>query len=146
MSLILNSPHIYLTPALDEAQNRAGGDGTKLPSARQADLQRRHGEDWLDVVRNYFNIRNIPGLQAYYDFQTNVDQIACPTLTIATETPGDTFDHALEIKRRVATAHLAIQPTYVSSATSGYGQESAEDICRLVLNFTANLQAVGVNA
>ena len=143
-SLILNSPHIFLTPALDEAQNRAGGDGNALPAPRQADLRNRHGEDWLDVVRNYFNIRNVSELQEFYNFQSNLDQITCPVLTISTDNPGDTFDHALEIKQRISGARLAIMPSFASDAASGYPQTSVEAICEVVASFAGSLTPAAV--
>lgn len=144
-SLILNSPHIYLTPGLDAAQNRAGGEGATLPPARQADLERRHGADWMDVVRNYFNIRNEKALQDYYDFQSNLDKITCPVMTIATDTPGDTFDHAIEIKQRIPDAKLAILPTLGGADASGYSA-AVDIICRLVLDFVAMATPAKVGA
>jgi len=140
-SVILNSPHNYLTPELNEAQNQGGGDGRNFPAARQADLERRHGADWLDVVRNYFNIRNNDDLQEYYNFKPNLHEIEAPTLTIAGDTPGHTFDHAIEVWQRVKGAHLAVVPA-IAEAGSPYGRQSTEVICQIVADFVLSAAPV----
>ena len=47
--------------------NRFDDDGSKLPAAEQELRLIRHGEDWLDAHRNFYNIRNVPELQQYYN-------------------------------------------------------------------------------
>ncbi len=141
-SLILQSPHIYLTPGLDAAQNQAGGDGTTLPPERQADLQRRHGEDWLDVVRNYFSIRNAPGLQEFYDLKAPLTEITCPVLAISADSRGHTLDHALELHERLRRTRLAVIPAFSAPGATGAPQIPAEMVCDLVLNFVGSLTPV----
>ena len=143
-SLVLNTPHIFLTPALDAVQNRAGGDGTTMPPPRQADLQNRHGEDWLGVVRNYFNIRNVKELQEFYNFHENLDQITCAVLTINTDNAGESFNDALEIKERISGARLAIMPSFASDAASGYPQTSVHAVCNVVAEFIGSVAPVAV--
>src|SRR5437867_3143524 len=64
-SLLLDGPIIAMTEAGDASLNRNAGDGSRLPPEQQEENRRRHGDDWMDVVRNYFNLRNLPGLQSY---------------------------------------------------------------------------------
>jgi len=139
LSLILDSPHIHLTQQMQEAQNRAGGDGTSHTPERQADLRQRHGEDWLDVVRNYYNIRNVSELQEFYNFTSTIDKISCPGLTMSSDNAGAIYEHALEIKARVPNARLAIVPIFGFDAASGFPQTSVEIICKFILDFVASL-------
>ena len=139
LSLILDSPHIHLTQQMQEAQNRAGGDGTKHTPERQVDLRQRHGEDWLDVVRNYYNIRNVSELQEFYNFTDNIDKISCPVLTMSGDNAGAIYDHALEIRARVPNARLAIIPSFGFDAASGFPQTSVEATCKFVLGFVESL-------
>ena len=111
-SLMLDGAIIAMNQAGDAALNRNGGDGSKLPPAQQEDQRRRHGEDWMDVVRNYFNLRNLPGLQTYLNTRDEVHQIECPTLIMHADIDDGTHPMAstLELYARLAQARLAIFP------------------------------------
>lgn len=67
LSVILTAPHTYLSNELNDNMNRFDDDGSKLPAAEQELRLIRHGEDWLDAHRNFYNIRNVPELQQYYN-------------------------------------------------------------------------------
>jgi pimeloyl-ACP methyl ester carboxylesterase len=117
-AIMLQNIHVYLTPNLDERMNRNQGDGTRLPAAQQALHAERHGPDWLDVLLNYYNIRNIPGFQEYYDLHDMVQQIQCPILVIQSdeilgELGRDSFDQAFEIKNKIPDrVKLAVVPNF----------------------------------
>ena len=74
-SVILTAPHTYLTHELNNNMNRYDDDGTKLPPEEQELRRQRHGDDWLEAHRNFFNIRNVPELQQYYNTRINNPQM-----------------------------------------------------------------------
>jgi pimeloyl-ACP methyl ester carboxylesterase len=128
-SLMVTSPHTNLTKELNDNMNRTSGDGQNLGSAEQDQAQRRHGDDWRDVLRNYYNIRNEAALQQYYNlrvsqplgevvgtFSESVTKISCPILVIQTDnlsTGRSVFDHAIELKNELPDqVRLAIVPSY----------------------------------
>ena len=128
-SIIITSPHTYLDQELDGNMNQYGDDGTKLPAAEQAARQKRHGDDWLEAHRNYYNIRNVPALQKYYnlsvshpmhqvvgEFSDPVTGIKCPILVVQSDNLSmgrSVFDHALELKNEMPDqVKLAIVPSY----------------------------------
>ena len=140
-SIILTAPHPYLTPELDAAQNRTGGDATKLSPEQQMEEQRLHGDGWLDVWRNYHNIRNMVELQEYYNFRvTNqlmrvvynftepLSNVKCPILVVAPDTAN--LSHPLEIKYELPEqTKLAVVPAYPP------GRIPADTFCKLVAEF-----------
>lgn len=155
-SIILTAPHTYLTEELDSGMNRTGGDGTKLPPAEQAEMRRRHGEDWLEAHRNYFNIRNEPALQTYYNlrvshpmsqvigtFSDPVTRITCPILVIASDdivTRGKgTFEHAFELKLEMPKqVRLAVMPAFAGPQPSVPGDQFRW----LIVQFVSSLAPV----
>ena len=74
-SVILTAPHTYLTHELNDNMNRYDDDGTKLPPQEQEARRWHHGDDWLEAHRNFFNIRNVPELQQYYNTRINKPQM-----------------------------------------------------------------------
>ena len=144
-SIILTAPHPYLTPELDAGQNRTGGDATKLSPEQQVEEQRLHGDGWLDVWRNYHNIRNVVELQEYYNFTVtnplmevvyncteSLSSVRCPVLVIAPDTAN--LRHPLEIKSELPEqTKLAIVPTYPP------GRIPVDTFCRLVVEFADSL-------
>ena len=114
-SIIVVNPIIAITPEATERLNASGGDGNKLPPAQQQEMERRHGVDWMDVVRNYFNIRNKPELQEFFNLRELVPQIAAPMLIVRTDNTEDLTHpilHTYELRDRVSNAHLTIEPNF----------------------------------
>lgn len=128
-SLILSAPHTYLIEELNSGMNSSGGDGNNLPPAEQARMQAVHGEDWLNALRNYYNIRNEPELQKYYnlsvtnplaevigEYSAPVNLIKCPVLVVQSSEQWQgrgTFDHAIELKNEMPEqVRLALLPRY----------------------------------
>ena len=148
LSIILTAPHTYLTPELDAGQNRTGGDASKLSPEQQIEEQRLHGDGWLNVWRNYHNIRNEVALQEYYNFSVKnplmkvvyncteaVSNVKCPVFLISSDRAN--LLHALEIKQELGDqAHLAVVPSYPP------GPLSVGSFCRLVTAFADSLVAV----
>jgi pimeloyl-ACP methyl ester carboxylesterase len=111
-SLILDGPIIAVSEAGNAALNSNAGDGSRLSPDRQAEMLRHHGDDWMDVVRNYFNIRNIPKLQKVLSTREEVDQIQCPVLLLHGDSDDATHPLAstLELFARLPRARLLILP------------------------------------
>ena len=122
-SLMLDGAIIAMNESGDASLNRNAGDGSKLPLAQQEDNRRRHGEDWMDVVRNYFNLRNLPGLQTYLNTRDEVDQIQCPTLIMHGDVDDGTHPMAstLELYARLPRARLAIFPLLPGYSVNRFG-------------------------
>ena len=128
-SLILTAPHTYLIDELNSGMNSSGGDGNNLSPEEQARMQRLHGEDWLNALKNYYDIRNKADLQKYYNLRvTNplaqvigeysepVNRIKCPILVVQSSelwSGRGTFDHAIELKNEMPEqVRLALVPAY----------------------------------
>jgi pimeloyl-ACP methyl ester carboxylesterase len=143
-SVIVTAPHTYLTEELNSGMNRADGDGDRLSAEEQARMQRLHGDDWQNAYRNYYNIRNKPDLQKYYnlsvtnpigqvigEYSDPVNRIKCPILVVQ----GDdisrgrgTYDHAIELKYEMPDqVRLAIVPMF---EPTGYPPRLPGDIFR----------------
>ncbi len=134
LSIIVTNPIIAITPEATARLNAAGGDAAKLPAAQQTEMERLHGSDWRDVVRNYFNIRNKPELQSFYDLSELVQQIAVPMLIIRTDNITDLthpFLHTYELRERVANSHMAIVPNLGASQI----RVAPERLNELILDF-----------
>ena len=133
-SIIAVNPIIAITPEATERLNASGGDGNKLPPAQHQEMERRHGVDWMDVIRNYFHIRNKPELQEFFNLRELVPQIAVPMLIVRTDNTEDLTHpilHTYELRDRVANSHLAIEPNF-----GGGGVRIAPDrLNELILRF-----------
>jgi pimeloyl-ACP methyl ester carboxylesterase len=129
LSLTVTAPHTYLNAELNGNMNRSEGDAANL-GAEEAERQAKlHGEGWQDVVRNYFNIRNKPDLQRYYNLSVSkplaqvvgeysdpVTRIQCPILVVQADDLSHgrgTFDHAIELKNEMPNqVRLAVVPSW----------------------------------
>lgn len=122
-SLILDGAIIAMSEAGDASLNRNGGDASRLPPAQQEENRRRHGDDWMDVIRNYFNLRNLPGLQDYLNTRDEVDRIKCPVLIMHSD--GDDGTHQMastfELYARLERARLAILPLLPGYSVNRFG-------------------------
>src|SRR5438876_424182 len=111
-SLMLDGAVIAMSEAGDASLNRNAGSGSRLPPAQREENRRRHGDDWMDVIQNYFNLRNLPGLQDYLNTRDEVEKIKCPVLIMHSD--GDDGTHQLastfELYARLERARLAIVP------------------------------------
>ena len=110
-----------------------------MPPAQQEDFRRRHGEDWADVVRNYFNIRNSQALQEYHNLEVLVSQIKCPVLVIRHDSLEDTthpFAHAVELRTRLPQSHLAFVPSYPAGGAARF---DGSKLRQLILEFVESL-------
>ena len=161
-SVILTAPHTYLTNELNDNMNRYDDDGTKLPPEEQELRRKRHGEDWLDAHRNFFNIRNVSELQQYYNTKvskpqmevvhgfTNLSEpltkIKSKILVIVSDniTQGrGTFVHGFEMKEELPNqVVLAVLPSFDAKAR---GVPPAE-FRKLVIQFADSLAAAPVAA
>jgi len=122
-SLLLDGAIIAMTEAGDASLNRNPGDGRRLPPEAQEENRRRHGEDWLEVVRNYFNLRNLPGLQTYLNTRDEVEKITCPVLIMHGDVDDGTHPLAssLELFARLERARLAIYPLLPGYSVNRFG-------------------------
>ena len=140
-SLILDGAIIAMTETGDASLNRNAGDGSRLNPAQQEENRRRHGDDWRDVVRNYFNMRNIPGLQTYLNTRDDVHKITCPVLIMHGD--GDDGTHpiasTLELFARLERARLAIVPLLPGYSVNRFGGPKL--FPELVLNWVDHIES-----
>lgn len=122
-SLILDGAIIAMNEAGDASLNRGAGDGSRLPPAQQEEHRLRHGDDWMDVVRNYFQLRNLPGLQSYLNTRDEVHNIHCPVLVMHADVDDGTHPLAstLELFARLDRGRLAILPLVPGYSLNRFG-------------------------
>jgi pimeloyl-ACP methyl ester carboxylesterase len=139
-SLLLDGPIIAMTETGDASLNRNAGDGSRLPPAQQEENRRRHGDDWMDVVRNYFNLRNLPGLQSYLNTRDEVDNIKCPVLLMHGDVDDGTHPLAstLELFARLDRARLCILPDIGGYSVNRFGGAA---FARVVLDWVEKLES-----
>jgi pimeloyl-ACP methyl ester carboxylesterase len=156
-SIITTATHTYLTEELDRGMNQFGDDGTKLSVEEQAIRLERHGDDWLEAHRNYYNIRNDPELQKYFnlrvanpmhqvvgEFSDPVNRIKCPFLVIESDNlrmGRSVFDHGMELKAEMPDqVRLAIVPSYAPSVRG----VSLSGLTTQIINFVNALSGIPV--
>ncbi len=139
-SLILDGAIIAMNEAGDASLNRNAGDGSRLAPAQQEENRQRHGEDWMDVVRNYFNLRNVPGLQSYLNTRDEVHKIQCPVLIMHGDVDDGTHPLAstLELFTRLERARLAIVPLLPGYSVNRFGGLKFSE---LVLNWVDHIES-----
>lgn len=139
-SLIVDGPIIAMTEAGDASLNRNAGDGSRLPPAQQEENRRRHGEDWMDVVQNYFNLRNLPGLQSYLNTRDEVHKIQCPVLLMHADIDDGTHTLAsmFELFARLERARMAIVPLIPGYSVNRFG---GPKFAELVLNWVDHIES-----
>lgn len=132
-ALIVDGPLIAISDSKNEELNRHFQDPSSFGPNQQAENRERHGDDWADVIHNYFNIRNKPDLQEFLNVRDDVHGIDVPTLVMH----GDVDDvvHPLadvfEIFGSVPRARLAIVPMIGYSVNRSGGG----DFSRIVMRF-----------
>lgn len=136
-SLILDAPIIAISSGANERLNQRTGSPDNASPEQKEIYIRQHGNDWRDVILNYYRIRNDPALQEYFDLKSLIQKITVPTLILH----GDTDDvtHPLadvyELHQRVPNSQMAIVPGLAYSVNR-FGREH---FARLVLEFLNNL-------
>lgn len=139
-SLLLDGPIIAMTEAGDASLNRNAGDGSRLPASQQEQNRRRHGDDWMDVVRNYFNLRNLPGLQSYLNTRDEVERIECPVLLMHGDVDDGTHPLAstLELFARLKRARMCILPDIGGYSVNRFG---GAVFARIVIDWVEKLES-----
>lgn len=139
-SLLLDSAIIAMNEAGDANLNRNAGDGSRLPPAQQEQNRRRHGDDWMDVVRNYFALRNLPGLQTYLNTRDEADKIKCPVLIMHGDVDDGTHPLAstFELFARLERARLCILPDIGGYSVNRFGGAA---FARVVVDWIEKLES-----
>jgi pimeloyl-ACP methyl ester carboxylesterase len=112
-SLVLDQPIVKNETAGNASLNSRMGSPDLLPEDVKQRRHLQHGDDWQQVVTNYFGIRNTPGLQEHYDLRESCKSVTAPTLI----TRGDTLEdvthplaHAFEFRNSLKNSNLWIKP------------------------------------
>ncbi len=103
------------------SQLNAGFSPDTMPEERKATAKLQHGEDWQAVMTNYFNIRNEPDLQAFYNLRESAKTCSVPVLIVRGDNvpdPVHPLDHAIELHKSIPNSKLAIYPNGGSSVTT----------------------------
>ena len=123
-TLILDNPIIANESGGNAALNARLGDPEALPQAAQDRYRSFHGEDWAQVVRSYFSIRNEPALQEHYNLRELAKAVETPTLITRGDSREDIthpLPHAVELAYSLKNSRLWIKPAGGCLATpEGY--------------------------
>lgn len=138
-SLLLDGAIIAITPEGDANLNRNQGNANAVSPAEEALNLKRHGANWRDVVRNYFNIRNRPGLQEYLNTRDEVHKIEVPVLLMHGDTDDGTHPLAstFELFARLPIARLCIVPNIGYSVN----REGGPMFSQVVLDWVERLES-----
>ncbi len=112
-TLILDNPIVLNEGAGNDALNARMADPTKLPADAQERYRSQHGEDWAEVVRNYFVQRNEPALQEHYNLRELAKAVTIPTLLGRGDDIRDLVHpilHAVELRHSLRNSKLWIKP------------------------------------
>ncbi len=137
-SLILDAAVVLMEGGGDAALN-ANFDVSKMPQERKDNYRVIHGEDWEQVVINYFNFRNNPEFQEQLDLRKFLADVKLPTLVVRGDTPEPVHPlaHSMEIRETLPNARLAIVPNKVS----GLNNSAPSEMRRFIREFVATLEA-----
>lgn len=120
LGCILDAPIVANDPA-GNAQLNVGFSADTMPEERKAAAKLQHGEDWQAVMENYFNIRNKPDLQSFYNLRESAKTCSVPVLIVRGDDipdPVHPLDHAIELHKSIPDSRLAIYPNGGSSLTN----------------------------
>lgn len=140
LGCILDAAIIANDPAGNAALN-TNLDPSALPEERKQAAMRQHGEDWEQVMTNYFQIRNEPDLQEYYNLRAAAPTCEAPVLIIRGDNVPDAvhpLDHSIELHKVLPNSQLAVYPNGQSNLTNA----SADVFVRLTKQFVSNLAGV----
>jgi pimeloyl-ACP methyl ester carboxylesterase len=122
--LILNNPIVAIEPDSNETLNTRMSDPDALPMRIQQLHEAMHGEDWRDVVRNFFAIRNDPSLQEHLNLREAAKGVTIPTLLTRGDSRADTvhpLPHVFELFCSIQTSRMWVKPAGGCFATpEGY--------------------------
>ena len=137
-SLILDAAVVLMEGGGDSALN-ANFDVSKMPQDRKDNYKVLHGDDWEQVVINYFNFRNNPEFQEQLDLRKFLPDVQLPTLVVRGDTPEPVHPlaHSVEIRETLPNARLAIVPNKVS----GLNNSAPEEMRRFIREFVGTLDA-----
>jgi pimeloyl-ACP methyl ester carboxylesterase len=136
-SLTVDAPIVAISTGANKNLNQRTGNPDDAPAAQKETYKRQHGDDWREVVLNYFSIRNNPALQEYFNLRDLIPQIQAPMLVLHGDAEDVTHPlaDAYELKERVPNARLAIVPGLAYSVNR-FGHERFPE---LVLEFLGSL-------
>ncbi len=123
-TLILNNPIVAIEPDSNEALNTRMSDPDALPPRIQQLHESMHGDDWPNVVRNFFAIRNDAALQNHLDLREAAKNVTIPTLLTRGDNRTDTvhpLPHVFELFYSIQTSRMWVKPSGGCFATpEGY--------------------------
>lgn len=137
LGCILDAAIIANDPAGNAQLNR-GFNPETIPQERKDAAIRQHGEDWAVVLQNFFNIRNEPELQEFYNLRERAKTCNVPVLITRGDNvpdPVHPLDHSIELLKTIPDAQLAIYPNGQSQITIA----SPEFFKDLVKKFSAGI-------
>ena len=137
LGCILDAAIVANDPAGNAQLNR-GFSPESMPQERKDTALRQHGENWAVVLQNFFNIRNEPSLQEFYNLRGEAKNCTVPVLIIRGDNvpdPVHPLDHSIELLKSIPGAQLAIHPNGQSQITNA-NPEIFKDLLR---KFTSEL-------
>jgi pimeloyl-ACP methyl ester carboxylesterase len=111
----------------------------EMPEEQKRNYQRFHGDDWPDVVANYFKVRNNPDLQEHYNLRKLFQQVTVPVLITRGDRPDPITPimHSLELHQGLPNSRLAIMP----NQPPGLSNSVPETLRKLILDFLADVSS-----
>jgi pimeloyl-ACP methyl ester carboxylesterase len=112
-SLVLENPIILNEASGNAALNASMGDPDNLPQEQKDRARRLHGDDWVTVSRNYFQIRNDPAVQEYLNLRELAKGLPTPTLLTRGDNRLDTvhpLPHVLELFYLLPNSRMWVKP------------------------------------
>lgn len=123
-ALILDNPIVANESSGNAALNARMGDTDSLPQEQKDRYHSLHGDDWPDVVKSFFTIRNDPAVQEHLNLRELVKGLATPTLLTRGDNRLDTvhpLPHVIELFYAMPNARIWIKPAGGCFATDeGY--------------------------
>jgi pimeloyl-ACP methyl ester carboxylesterase len=123
-TLVLDNPIVANEAGGNEALNARLGNPDVMSEEQGRRYEGLHGSDWKNVVRNYFAMRNDPGLQEFYNLREAAKTVQVPTLITRGDSRTDVthpLPHAVELAYSITGSRLWIKPAGGILATAeGY--------------------------
>ena len=133
-SLVVNAPIIHGDDASNEFTEKRFRPASA--STEQAEeFQNLHGDDWVNVVNTYLDMRNSPEAQEYFDMRQRAKAITAPTLVMRGDQRGDRIhpiEHAFLLYQEIEGAQLLIYPNAHNNIEE-YDQEFRNFLKRFLL-------------
>ncbi|MGE0685866.1 MAG: alpha/beta fold hydrolase [Dehalococcoidia bacterium] len=123
-SLILDNPIVANEASGNAALNARMSDPDSLPQDQKDRARNLHGDDWADVTRNFFQVRNDPEMQEYLNLRELAKGLSTPTLLTRGDNRLDTvhpLPHVLELFYLLPNSRMWVKPAGGCFATEeGY--------------------------